>query len=442
MIFGSLLTAQEGDLLFQDPLNADTSTNWTIVADAPLHTSSDDWAATFAWDYSPFGIQASPNAVDGITKGLRLQVNLTSNQRHAITLTPNGQNFTGNYVVKFDLWMNFNGTLGPTMPAGGNGSTEYATFGVGTDNQTVHQWSPLSSATGVGGWFSMDGDGGSGLDYRAFSNATSLIANVEDSPYFARTSELYDPDAGDPRRWSQPYYHEIMPGGVTAPTEQIEMYWDSYGETAKGVSGFMWHEVKIEVIDGTVTWYLDNLPMVKLTPANAGEFPTDGNIFIGYADPFDSLADYDSDLSFALYSNLRVFSLPFGAAGFATWASENIADENARGPLDNPAGDGINNLLKYALGLDPAVADRSGLPIGVFEDDGGTKYLTLTASKNPDATDVELLVEVSGDLATWNSGSGHTTVLVDDGTTLKVRDNTALSAAGRRYIRLNASLVE
>jgi hypothetical protein len=46
------------------------------------------------------------------------------------------------------------------------------------------------------------------------------------------------------------------------------------------------------------------------------------------------------------------------------------------------------------------------------------------------------LVEVSPDLLDWYSGTSHTTVLIDDATTLKVRDNTPVTPRTKRYIRL------
>lgn len=444
----SVYAAEQGELLFQDSLNADTSANWTLLGDAPDAPSSEDWLATFAWDYSPYGIPLAPNSVDGTTKGLRLEANMSTGQEHAITLVPNGQNFSGNYVLKFDVWLNFNGYLGnpddPSVAAGGWGSTEYAVFGVGTDGATVHQWSPLASSTGLGAWFSFSGDGGSTFDYRAFREATSIVA-AEGAPYSARASELFD-ETTDARNHYQPYYHSIFPGGVEAPWEQFSMYWVSDGATAPGVAGFTWNEVTVEVMGDTVRWYINDLIIAEMTPETAGgEFSTAGNIFIGYADPFESIAaqqDPEADLNFGLFANVRVYSLPSDATGFAQWATDNIADETARGALDNPAGDGISNLLKYALGLDPAVADLQGLPVGIPEEDGGEAYLTLTVAKNAEAADVTLAVEASGDLAVWDSGSASTTVLVDDATTLKVRDNTALSAAGSRFIRLKASHVE
>jgi M6 family metalloprotease-like protein len=61
----------------------------------------------------------------------------------------------------------------------------------------------------------------------------------------------------------------------------------------------------------------------------------------------------------------------------------------------------------------------------------GKKYLALTLAKP-----VTGKVEVSPNLLDWFSGNDHTTVLLDNETTLKVRDNTPITPETKRYIRL------
>lgn len=65
----------------------------------------------------------------------------------------------------------------------------------------------------------------------------------------------------------------------------------------------------------------------------------------------------------------------------------------------------------------------------------GKKYNTLTVTK-PVGGMLASQVEVSSNLLDWSSGSKHTTVLIDNATTLKVRDNTAVTGSQKRYIRL------
>ncbi len=104
----------------------------------------------------------------------------------------------------------------------------------------------------------------------------------------------------------------------------------------------------------------------------------------------------------------------------------------------NPTGDGMVNLLKYSLGLNPLVAYAPGTAISAAL--APSNFLTMTIAKNPAATDVHLAIEVTGDLtsqASW-SASG-TTIDLETPTTLEAHDNTPMTAAQSRFIRLKVS---
>ena len=106
------------------------------------------------------------------------------------------------------------------------------------------------------------------------------------------------------------------------------------------------------------------------------------------------------------------------------------------GAAANPAGDGINNLMKYALYLDPYRAQLTGLPEVKVETVDGARYLTLTAHLNPLATDVLWHVEASSDLIAWTEITAAAAVLNDQPTLLKLRDTVSVDTAPRRFIRL------
>lgn len=101
----------------------------------------------------------------------------------------------------------------------------------------------------------------------------------------------------------------------------------------------------------------------------------------------------------------------------------------------NPAGDGIVNLLKYSLGLDPNVPCTTGASINTTPDPAG--FLKMTVAKNPAATDVSLAIEVTGDLGSWSTAG--TTIDINTPTTLQAHDNTPMSNASARFIRLRAT---
>jgi len=73
---------------------------------------------------------------------------------------------------------------------------------------------------------------------------------------------------------------------------------------------------------------------------------------------------------------------------------------------------------------------------------GGSNYITLSYTEVILASDIIYIPEVSGDLKTWDSGSGYVaplgTISNADGVTdtVRVQDQTPANNAARRFIRL------
>jgi hypothetical protein len=74
-----------------------------------------------------------------------------------------------------------------------------------------------------------------------------------------------------------------------------------------------------------------------------------------------------------------------------------MADPSISGDTASPAGDGIPNLLKYALNLNPWVDGHAGLPQPCT--DGTNLILAFTEYES----DVTYTVEASTDLVTWST---------------------------------------
>ena len=100
--------------------------------------------------------------------------------------------------------------------------------------------------------------------------------------------------------------------------------------------------------------------------------------------------------------------------------------------LDDLDGDGLPDLVELAFGINPKMSDRAALP--PVANEGG--YLTITISKR---VGVAYEVQTAGDVDTAAFTPATTTVLVDNGTTLKVRDNITISAATSRYLRVKVA---
>lgn len=109
----------------------------------------------------------------------------------------------------------------------------------------------------------------------------------------------------------------------------------------------------------------------------------------------------------------------------------------------DPDGDGLTNLLEYAMGLNPLLATSGTSQQSVLRI-GESDYLAMTYTENLASTDVTKRVEVSANLNTWSSGPAATTEVSSSlsGTrrTVTVRDNIPLSQAQNRFIRLRVSI--
>ena len=278
-----IMSATTEAVLFSDDFNVDSSAGWNII------TSSADTSVIFAFDYSTIGVPESPNG-GGNTLGLRLAANMDDPASvEAITISPTGQNFTGSYQVKFDMWINANGPF----PAGGDGSTEFFTAGIGYDDVTLN----MGGTSGSGGWFAVTGEGGSSRDYRAYKNAGEQFP--ESGQFFA--------DSGNA---SEAYYASF--GGIdvaAAVPVQTALYPNQTGVTQVGSAGFAWHEVVITVEGSTALWEIDGLPIIQLDATIGSSFPLSGNISIGYMDIFSSVSD-NPYVSFGLIDNLVVIPEP------------------------------------------------------------------------------------------------------------------------------------
>ncbi len=267
-----------GQVAFTETFDTDHTASWTV------NQGPSDGVANFFFDYSSVGVPAAPNS-QGTTRGLMLQANLTTGVFGGLSVSPQGQAFSGDYRLRFDLWQNFNGPL----PAGGSGSTQITGAGVGTAGASA-QW-PGGTQDSV--WFASTADGGSTVDYRAYSSAAAT-GYTDASGVFA---------AGG-RDQGNAYYAEF--GEVMAPDAQVALYPDQAGTTLKGAQGFQWHDVVITKQGGQVTWQVDGLLLatVGLTNVTLGG----SNVHFMYSDiNAGSSTDPDAPaMAFGLVDNVRV----------------------------------------------------------------------------------------------------------------------------------------
>jgi len=107
--------------------------------------------------------------------------------------------------------------------------------------------------------------------------------------------------------------------------------------------------------------------------------------------------------------------------------------------LSDSDGDGRPNLLEYALGSDPSIADGAPAVGGMLESANG-RHCTLTFTRPLGLTDVTYAVEVSEDLQTWSRDTSQVSLaqssLSGANETVTYKTTAPLPASGRRFLRL------
>ncbi|MEE2807883.1 MAG: lamin tail domain-containing protein [Verrucomicrobiota bacterium] len=91
---------------------------------------------------------------------------------------------------------------------------------------------------------------------------------------------------------------------------------------------------------------------------------------------------------------------------YFSWVWDNFSDSeaidpNISGELHDPDNDNLANVIEYALGTDPSSYDEGSFH-SVFDEDG-KRFMVLTHTTNGSATDVEIALERSSDLRTWDA---------------------------------------
>lgn len=135
---------------------------------------------------------------------------------------------------------------------------------------------------------------------------------------------------------------------------------------------------------------------------------------------------------------------------FAGWQEENFTtqeeldNELVSGPMAEPAGDGMANLLKYALGLPAKTVGTASLPRTEVMQLEGERYLTLTFTRPADRSDIDYVVEASGDLKNWPDlavREDHLTEDNGDGTlSVTYGDTQPIDDSQVRFLRLRVEL--
>jgi hypothetical protein len=283
-------------IAFSENFDVDPSANWSVNT---LGTGVSD--ANFFFDYSTVGIPSAPNS-GGTTRGLRLRANqVVASQSFpsGVSVSPIGQSFSGDYTLRFDMWLNFNGPA----PGGGSGSTQITGAGIGTAGtsaQIAGQGTVDSLFVGA------SGEGGSSVDYRAYSPLNSVGYTPAQGVFAAGTHSTA-------RNSSDPYYAVF--GGASAPAAQLTLFPQQTGATAAGAPGWAWRDVQIVKTGNIVKWSLDGKLLTTVDLTTAGTLGGGNILFNQYDINSGASADVNAPaLLFGLIDNV-VVTIPEPTSG-------------------------------------------------------------------------------------------------------------------------------
>lgn len=199
---------------------------------------------------------------------------------------------------------------------------------------------------------------------------------------------------------------QVMDDATTLPLPAAEVTWDAISGPITGISaagvaqaGTVYQNTAASVqgsasgITGT-----QNLTVLDSIPDNFGNYAGDG--------------------------------LPDG------WQVQTMGvSGTSGGPSLDPDGDGLSNLMEYALGLDPVL--RSTLLANAALNAGNLEYI-YTRSKTAFTGGIQFQVQWSETLeaSSWSGSNVTEQVLSDDGTTQQVKATLPAGSGGRRFVRL------
>ncbi|MCE9558139.1 MAG: PEP-CTERM sorting domain-containing protein [Armatimonadetes bacterium] len=281
-------------LTFSDNFDVDTSASWNVNKSSFNQANN---IATFAKDYSIYGIASAPGSSGGSTRGLMLEANIaggiSTSPLSGFSVSPIGLSVTTDFIMTADVWLNY---VGPG-PGGGNGTTQLAGIGFGTAGTTAQYSASAQDSV----HFSTTLDGGSGSDYRAYSSAAPTS--------YASGNAVYASPGGTINN-SGAYYTGAFPA-VALPGSQ-NGFTTQTGTTAAGSTGFKWRQWKVQRIGNLLSYRIDGL-LIATVDTNTVTLGG-SNILINMFDSNASSTTTTSRLNFMLVDNLTVVPEPSSIA--------------------------------------------------------------------------------------------------------------------------------
>ena len=131
-------------------------------------------------------------------------------------------------------------------------------------------------------------------------------------------------------------------------------------------------------------------------------------------------------------ANIEIQDLPADAWRLGKFGID-ASNPAISGDLADPDGDGIVNLLEYALAQEPQFSDHPP----AFTLEGGE--MSITYRRNLFAPDIAYLVQKSSDFSDWQPALAIEEVLSDDGSVRLIRARVPVGSDGAAFLRLRVT---
>ena len=373
-------------ILFQDTFETDTSANWNVFAGSP--SGVEDYTVDWAFDYSTNRyvssgvtntIPSAPNSSGG-SRGVKMTVNHNDEtpETAAVNIYPKNQTFSGDFALRFDMWINYNGPAG-----GGTGSTEHGIFGINHTGDKVN-WHAATSSDGL--LFGVTGEGGSGLGTGATpTDYTTYEGDLAGSPL-----RFEDSQGGFLDRNGNGTFEDEVPSNA-----ELNLLFPNPPFETAGAPGKQWVQVEIRQVGGVVTWLMNGYVIAEKTSALDW---TSGNIMLGLMDVFSSIANPRAD-NFIIFDNVRVVNLtgnPVRPRLTLTASGPSAAEPGADGSFTITRSGNLNTALTVNLrvrGTATAGEDYVTTPVATTMDAGAaTLVIPVDVQNDPRAEPIETVI--------------------------------------------------
>jgi hypothetical protein len=272
-------------ILFSDNFETDTTANWIVRWAAANNVL--DYHAVWNYDYSAKSIPAAPGSAT--TRGLITTVNKrdTTASAAGVNLYPVGQNFSGDYALRFRMYLE---------GVNGAGTTEHVIFGI-NHSGTRTNWATRTT-TGTGFGTSAPGNG-DGIWFNIVADSSGFPGGGD---WGAFVSTSWPPTVLASRTWTT--LTEVFKTPVYRFAGTPASFLPSLRQT--------WVDVEVRQERGLITLIVNGTPIFQFTNTTAF---TSGNIMLGYNDGFASIGggtgNTGTDIAsitsgFVVYDDVRV----------------------------------------------------------------------------------------------------------------------------------------